>query len=297
MQDYKSDDKGLYLFLSIDIVGSTAFKNSHNSIGGDAHWMHFYASFYDEFSTLVNNEHLGIKHLKSLGDELIYYLKLNSSIELPQALETFSKAIRQYREQTAKLPINFKANAWLCGVPLINMMVYNAKTIIDFNGPQMDTGFRIAKFSSIEYFTISIDIVYILSVLKTKDKSKSTFIPDIYFLKKESLKGVKKGKPYSIYYINLADDEISLFNQSVKKKAENIDYDKTIDYLEKYFYTNNIDNMNFKPFIEGDKYIFNIPAKYQVQLDNLYKTDKNTEVGKDILDEATINNKLNLLTK
>ena len=176
------------------------------------------------------------------------------------------------------------------------MIVYNKdETIIDFNGPQMDTGFRIAKFSSIEYFTISIDIVYVLSVLKTKNKSKFAYIPDIYFLKKESLKGVNKGKPYSIYYINLADGEIALFNSSVKKKMKPIDYDQTIDYLEKYFYTEDIYSMSFKPFIEKDDYISDIPDKYQMQLDNLYKTDGKTKPGENDFNQKEIDGKIKLL--
>lgn len=285
--------QGLYLFLTIDIVGSTAFKNSNNKIGSNTHWMNFYNGFYENFANELNELNNGeeifdISLLKSLGDELVFYSKLNKSIDLPKLLEIFCKAIKQYRNAIEELPINVKGNAWVAGVPFLNMIVEKNGEISDFNGPQIDTGFRISKFSTIEYFTISADIVYILSVLYTsadiKLSNETMKIISIKFLNLESLKGVNKGKKYPIYYLNLSNVEISLFNESIKKSDNIIDYNKTKLWLEEYYYSKNMVDSNFKPFIENDIFLNEIPKDYSNNIKKSYENyaDDNLQGNKSI---------------
>ncbi len=179
-------NRGLYLLFSIDIVNSTLFKN-RTHIGdiisnrkSKHSWKAFYLEFHSKFIKVLSKsignrkEDLKFTFLKSMGDELIFYTKIQKSTDIIHYLNFILIKIQRFREEYVNKHslINFKGTAWLAGVPTINMIHFNkaTKLITDFNGPQIDIGFRISKFASVERFIISLEIVYCLSLIKLKLK-------------------------------------------------------------------------------------------------------------------------------
>jgi len=141
----------LKLFLSVDVVGSTAFKQAqphthwrtHNSSGGPSNWLMFLSSFYRDFGTRIRfhlgrrlkdagisdsgdpDEKVGTPHLwKALGDELVFVIELKHDSHLPIILDAFRHAINEEIDYAKSgdypLPISLKGAAWVAGFPVCN---------------------------------------------------------------------------------------------------------------------------------------------------------------------------------
>jgi len=271
--DREGSAQGLYLLLSVDVAGSTAFKNQYSKDKATEKWMAFFSDFYqyfdDMFQQSLNKKGLKARLLKTLGDELIFSHKLKLSEDITFILDIFIKIINKFRKEihANSFPLELKGNAWVCGVPLLNLPITKANNktkeleVIDFIGPQMDTGFRISKYSSVEKFTLSADLAYILAKLKDED----CFDKDIHYLGKKELKGVNNGKPYPIFFLYTPNDEISAFDKAINHKDKNIDPAELIKYFDEYIYKT---SDSFQPFIINDKenIINRPPDKYQDQI-------------------------------
>ncbi|MBF5094005.1 hypothetical protein F1643_05440 [Azospirillum sp. INR13] len=141
----------LRLFLSVDIVGSTAFKQGQalkskgdaankTSVPAEA-WFSPIAQFYreverafsKEWSTYV--EEIAPKHgwpvgsspefWKSAGDELLYVKVLSDHREAYACVHAWMRAINTYRAvfQTHFPSLDLKTSAWIAGFPVHNAEV------------------------------------------------------------------------------------------------------------------------------------------------------------------------------
>lgn len=127
----------LRLFMSVDLVGSTRFKQTE---GNHSVWLTVVTSFYREFDRLLrdawghcasNFDRADFRtgeapHFwKANGDELLYAKVLSHHSEALATLHVFIAAVREYRRNLkAKWPrLSLKATAWLAGFPVINSEV------------------------------------------------------------------------------------------------------------------------------------------------------------------------------
>ena len=101
----------LLIFLSVDIVGSTAYKYTHDG-GPVLEWLPVFKAFHENFPIKLrhildqenkdyrpqgfNGEIGEVKLWKSLGDELIFYFKLSNSDEAVYLILCFIEAIQTY---------------------------------------------------------------------------------------------------------------------------------------------------------------------------------------------------------
>ena len=125
----------LRLFLSVDVVGSTAFKHRKAQDGESKPWLKFIHGFYTGFPEMcwrrvaeVQTEAapgtiLARPYLwKALGDELIFSVPLKHPAYARLYLKAFRlalvKAIEHWACGEKPLPISFKGTAWLAGFPL-----------------------------------------------------------------------------------------------------------------------------------------------------------------------------------
>lgn len=170
----------MQLFFSVDIEGSTRFKQS--PIHGRSAWGPFFLEFFETFpGTLASCEdQLGrliehgkaarFKPWKSLGDELIFSKKLITGYDVFIALCAARTAIikgsaklRAHRDarldsgDTDRYPVHLKGTVWVAGFPIKNMKVTSSQSGMgeDFLGPAMDLGFRLTKESSPSRMTVS----------------------------------------------------------------------------------------------------------------------------------------------
>ena len=214
--------EGLYLFLSVDVIGSTAYKNRPHAPRKAQHpWLKFFAGFQNEFEGFLIREegpgetspvealpeHERPKLWKSLGDELVYTVQLTSYDHCSVVFGAFQWAIEAYNKslhKDKKFPLNVKGAAWLAGFPVINAAIPPAVPSegvsgwLDYIGPSIDTGFRLCRFASMSRIVVSVDLAYILA----KDAGRA---PKFILGGRESLKGVLGGRPYPIILVMLGE--------------------------------------------------------------------------------------------
>ncbi len=177
----------LVLFISIDIIGSTAYKNKYpNSKDFSKLFLNFYHSIprylFEELCFLSDTNNFDFEprenllHLfKVVGDEVILMSNLTSFSSLPIILVGLRNTINKYRNvEFKKTGLDLKATIWLASCPIVNMKIriptvpIDEITIIDkiiltdYIGPSMDIGFRLSKYSNENLMTISLEVMSIL---------------------------------------------------------------------------------------------------------------------------------------
>lgn len=132
----------LRIFLSVDLVGSTRFKQEARTDDVFPPWLGVVTNFYREFDRLFREEweHTSNKYneprfrfgdkpefWKAVGDELLYSKVLTHYTEALSCLHVWISAVRRYRraleEKEHQPPLSVKTTAWLGGFPVINTEV------------------------------------------------------------------------------------------------------------------------------------------------------------------------------
>ncbi len=254
------------LFVSADLVGSTAFKATKSS-ELVPEWAPTFKEFFREFPTFVKVQYPALKSTckhfslcsqtlkpwKFLGDEILFHVEIKDHSEIPSHLCAFKKAISEFPAQwSAKgIPLRLKGAAWIAGFPVTNSEIEidtEEGTKLDFIGPSIDLGFRLARFSDERKLIISADLALMLI-----DAIHRCDIPPKYFEillhGRETLKGVIDNKPYPIVWLDLGDEDKDLEEMLLGVKRQS-DHSKMRSYLTS-FIEKNTPSM-FRPFIDGD---------------------------------------------
>lgn len=225
------------LFLSVDLSGSTAFKNS--KIGEDRQEMaspkwvtvfqRFYTGFPSSYQTIYQrqtNSAVGANGCptiwKAIGDELVFCGLVSNKKAVAVALMAFIEAMHEYRKDLSEqgLELNLKGAAWLAAFPEPNRAVqlqrhpdqpelYSASEALenaadkrpfdfDFLGKGIDTGFRVASTAKPERFALSVQLARLL----VSGPPGLGFDHEIHFSEPTELKGVNRGEPYPRLYID-----------------------------------------------------------------------------------------------
>lgn len=234
----------LKLFLSVDVVGSTAFKQAQphfsrqrlSSSGGPSNWLMFLSSFYKEFGNRLRlqlgqrlevagisepaqvDAKVGTPHLwKALGDELVFVLELKLESHLPIILDAFRHAINEEIDNVKAgehpLPISLKGSAWVAGFP-----VCNAEIPMIADPQDGDKNGRVVDY---DYAGPSMDIGFRISkfasphrlvvsaevaYLLTKPNSGGEIIHHLHLEDPVELKGVLGGDEYPLFWIDCFKD-------------------------------------------------------------------------------------------
>ena len=148
----------LRLFLSVDLVGSTAFKQSNQTafkaddkpaLGNVSEpWFGPIAQFYREIGRLFAREWQAYCDVlaknvgwpagsapqlwKSAGDELIYLKVLTDHREALACVLCWKRTIEEYRVQLKKQypALDLKSTSWVAGFPITNADIVFSKNII-----------------------------------------------------------------------------------------------------------------------------------------------------------------------
>lgn len=138
----------LRLFLSVDLVGSTAFKAAEkysDSDGTDPSpaWVATFRDFYTEFQKFLEtsyNDELRISYefgspadqetqspliWKTVGDEIIFCTRVFSIEHLAVNISAFVKSIDKYSQKLKldKMPLNVKGACWIAAFPAPNATI------------------------------------------------------------------------------------------------------------------------------------------------------------------------------
>lgn len=229
----KTDDceHGLKLFLSLDIVNSSHFKEIVEN-----NW----AEIITDLMNLIVEDYIQINSFafpwRVIGDELIFVVPIQELAVLRKDVHQFYeffknrlheilKKVQEKRDQENNTysfnMISFKACAWIAytvdyddpSYELIDSLKkyrsYNVskqykfcreQNLLEFLGNDIDTGFRISKFTRREHFCVSFELAYLLS-------KETEFFKRLIIVSYQKLKGVWDNKWYPIIWYH--DNDVS----------------------------------------------------------------------------------------
>ena len=270
---FQAADYRVRLFLSVDLSGSTAFKNSKDGearkAGATPNWVTVFQKFYSDFPGLFatefqrqRNDSVGADTCpelwKAVGDELVFCGRVTNKKSCAVALDAFVKTLHKYRKRLSEqeVELDVKGAGWLAAFPEPNRTVQlRAKEDslellpasealelsadkepfkFDFLGKAIDTGFRVASRAQRDRFVLSVQLARLL-VNSGPDLS---FGHQIRLERPSVLKGVNKNEPYPILYIDtmehLRTQTAKQLEREVLREGEAPSPARLSDYLTAY---------------------------------------------------------------
>jgi len=199
---------------------------------------------------------------KTVGDEIIFCIRIVCLEHLACCMRAFTKALSTYgaaiNKQQSELDV--KGSAWVASFPAPNVTIVSASRIntmepsnkvggqlseaeetradrlpgeYDFLGKQIDTGFRISRFAQVHELAISVDLAWLLTLLRERDLVDFRFT----YRGKEILKGVIGSVPYPIITVQTERSVRRRELDELERTVANTDFAKHIElrnYLHKF---------------------------------------------------------------
>lgn len=261
------------LFLSVDLVGSTAYKSKDGNT--NLKWIKAFQKFYGEFPKQFAKNYKAIcadtpevspdeaenlpKVWKTIGDEILFVNRVNSITHLGAYVRAFSDTLIEFgREVHSAFALNTKGNGWIAAFPnpnrSIHLSVNGSDPLIgendvlteefeaavdatpsnyDFLGKGIDGGFRIARNSSIESLTISPALAYLLCEAK-RNVDTTKFDNRFVFHEPQEFKGVVKDQKYPV--ISLITSRDDGFDRLQSLEAKLLDRPREADFVTLFDY-------------------------------------------------------------
>jgi hypothetical protein len=214
---YRLQELKLRLFFSADLIGSTASKQHAGSDLNPVAWretvLEFLIDFPREFADRCAERGAPLvpELYKSIGDELVFAVRLQGTYrEAAAYIAAFADTLTLFMSDSDRPPV--KGAAWIASFPLANMEIDVERTVkvridgkeqervarqIEYIGPQMDVGFRVAKFSSSMHLTLALDLALLLLTAKMEQVETAQAMR-FHYEGREVLKGVSNEKPYPV---------------------------------------------------------------------------------------------------
>lgn len=223
----------LRLFLSVDMVGSTPYKQSRHMWRPEI--VTFYRNFdyilqrqYKEFSGGLDDGLPAPEFWKSNGDELLYVCELHSLSHAHALMHVWLATLNEYRgaRDEASKHLDVKSTAWIGLFPVPNAEIFfrrgtawsdvqdpvlsqaeireefyanpeNPAITREFVGPSIDTGFRLTSWASPNRLIVSVDLAFLLTGAYTRKVGPLR----LHLSGKDKLKGVIDNQPYPTLWI------------------------------------------------------------------------------------------------
>ncbi len=213
-------ESGIYLFFSFDLVNSTQFKLLYAT-----RWPLVIMWFYDLAISQLNSRLALPQVWKFIGDEVLFFTKLQTKADLFKALPAAHDASHAVTEilhnrfpETREL-LAVKSTVWLAradtlpprdieevrvdGAPCTarNIVVDGPMTSrlnhTDFLGPDIDIGFRISRHSLRSRTVVGADLAWLLYRFRGENSKIESQLRIVSY---EVLKGVWAGRYYPIIW-------------------------------------------------------------------------------------------------
>jgi 8-oxo-dGTP pyrophosphatase MutT (NUDIX family) len=252
-QSNKNDRSGIYFFISFDLVNATEYKIRNHE------WHSTFKDFYIDISKKITHEDSPInkaKNWKFIGDEVLFYLKVNNINEIFESLPFINKTVKSIEKSLSKESHYFdklyvKTTAWIADVIDENFLEKNKEKFkatniifsplnknskifqeVDFLGFEVDLGFRISKHSHHNVIALDAKLAYLLYQNRQEIKESEVFDVEknIKIVSYENLKGIWRSHHYPIiwYCENWSVENIFTYDEHLN----NTKIDKLKDYIE-----------------------------------------------------------------
>jgi len=256
----------LRLFCSADIVGSTAYK-ARKSPTAKPEWAATFSEFFRDFPDRVEQRyeelpdrfhgcHEKLTPWKFSGDEILFSVPITDHREGLSHVWAFKQAVADFpatQWKAKEIALDLKATGWIAGFPVTNrkVRIQGSSGAVDYIGPSIDSGFRLARFSTPRKFILSAALaLLILDGLDSCEPAPESK-PHLFLDAVEPLKGVIDGKPYPIVFYDMRDGTADT-EEVLLGITRHHNHDTLKDYLRKF-----LDETPrlIRPFIEGDDHL------------------------------------------
>lgn len=286
---YRRKDLKQRLFLSADMIGSTAFKQDARGETNPLAWRETVLEFLIDFPDVLSEycQKMGAASTpelyKSIGDELVFVVKLSNDYrEASKYIAAFAETLSLFMGDPERPSV--KGAAWLAAFPLGNMEIEVEKRVIanvdgidkevavsqmEYIGPQIDIGFRAAKYSSSMKLAVTIDLALFLLTAKLSGVEAANTLR-FHYDGRESLKGVLAERPYPVVSLLIpgSDDYVELrLMGSVPHECATEEDLRALASLCRRFILSNEPQL-FIPYLIGCDTFFDIPRSHLALLED-----------------------------
>ena len=215
----KTDESisGLFLFMSWDLINSTGLKQTNSD------WTEqIIKSLQIVVDCLQSNLNFSPKIWRLIGDEIVAYqpvLDLQNLYTYVSYIKSITARANKKIANTVNIDLGFKCTLWISQVAMNwrkdssrqfisianRIRVDTNREILDFVGIDIDTGFRLSKFSYKNVITVSPELAKLLLDNSTNDNDIVMWISRF-----EILKGLYNEKPYPIIWLPIYNENINL---------------------------------------------------------------------------------------
>jgi len=206
------------MFMSADLAGSTAFKSQGQGDADSPLWLEAFEAFFREVPLIMMGQIAAAFAMedevpragvwKVIGDEIIFMAHPKTPREARLLTVAFYRTIVKYDKQIfERWPLRIKGCCWAAQVSHRNreieipeMLGGNAdQGYVDFLGPDVDAGFRLASCGGRGQVIISSNLVQLLA---SQDNPGGI---QFHYIGRKVLKGVYSGRPYPLFLMTMAD--------------------------------------------------------------------------------------------
>ena len=271
--------RSLRLFLSVDIVNSTALKQEFRERDGS--WLGIARSFYTAFPTFLTSaldelpaiDEASKPNLwKAIGDELVFVSDLERMEAIPTLLRALRSAVNRWNCDHEDERVLVKGGAWLAGFPVMNSIIPGeAEGRHDYIGSSIDTGFRLCRFASPRELVIGVEIAYVIARLN------DPLVAELHYRGRHEIRGVLKGRPYPVFWLDCfaaasglpkiseaakRDDEVAKREEGITgQKSVKLEAGSSVDFITEWVdSTTGEIQLPFPP--NGDDPRFPAPSDY-----------------------------------
>ena len=225
----------VYLLCSLDIIGSTKTKYKNEPWFRD--FLNIYETIVDSLNQLLSTKlkisyHHKFTIWKFVGDEVLLYIECKKELEIVDYVKAFKSFMHYWNSDAITTP-KIKGTLWIAqpntidrcfrikypldslSIEVDNHYVETDESIIeevkenasvmflDFLGPSIDCGFRIAKNANENNIAISVEVADVL--LRNNELTNYIFYNEST---KEKLKGVfNNEEEYPLFTLNSSHEE------------------------------------------------------------------------------------------
>lgn len=254
-----TEKEELILFISFDLVNSSSYKTRNYS-----KWFPVIIKITEYLKKSIKEDIKNAQLWRTIGDEAVFIVKIKNIEQLQDNIQSVFKILNKSIEEIkngnilgekvtneeknifiAQNTLSLKSTAWLAPVKKTKytsedisgndhnlMYLYNHTgedgfPIFEFQGNDIDTGFRLTKQTRERRLTLSVELAYLLTKNQLIDSK-------INIVSYKSLKGIWNGKIYPIIWYH--DDKIAGY-----KLEDSFFYDEyykddiTKEYIDKEY--------------------------------------------------------------
>lgn len=210
------DGRQLVMFLSADVVGSTAFKAHTIGEGGQALWLEAFETLFRELPLIFigklaeyffDEDDLPQSGVwKVMGDEVVFAALPHNLSHAQRVAAAFCDAVATYDQRIAeRWPLRIRGCCWGAEMGERNRAIEIPEMLggsedrpyLDFLGPDIDIGFRLSGHSRPGELILSPNLAEAFALLEEQRGLRYHFVGEA------PLKGVCGGQPFPLVLVSV----------------------------------------------------------------------------------------------